>query len=101
MMDWQPIATAPKDGTAVLLAITPIDSYDLLGYRPDRHVTRTIGWWDGDEWDSDLMEEGTADTEGFSSAIPIHIRPTHWMPLPAPPSAELPPLPGYTAPLST
>lgn len=90
MADWRPIETAPKDGTSVLLFINPVDGYDLCGWQPTRHITIAIGWWDGDEWESSLMEEGTADTEGYSSALSITIMPTHWMPLPAPPVTAKP-----------
>lgn len=55
--EWQPITTAPKDRTRVL----------LLGV--DGGVE--IGHWDGEEWLGD---------DGYQMAR------THWMPLPSPPS---------------
>ena len=55
---WQPIETAPRDGTAVLFV-------SLAG-------DYSVGRWDGDEWD-------------MQSAPPR--KPfTHWLPLPAPPT---------------
>ena len=66
-MEWQPIETAPRDGTRV------------LGYGPDLgyttpnicaviYDTHSKGWY-ADQW----------DCAGI-------IKPTHWMPLPEPPA---------------
>ena len=62
MTDWQPIETAPKDGTFLLLALD----------------------------DGDFPIVGGFDTEGgkFSCARygdAFYPQPTHWMPLPSPP----------------
>jgi hypothetical protein len=84
---WLPIESAPKDGTMILLAIEPVDEGYLLGWNPERLITQIIGWWGYSEWTSHLMEEGTADTEGHSSAYQIKIKPTHWQPLPDPPTS--------------
>jgi hypothetical protein len=63
MTTWQPIETAPKDGT------------HLLGYAPEfehqpictiEYSVRYKNWW----------------------SIGNCCQPTHWQPLPAPPSAE-------------
>lgn len=58
MSDWQPIETAPRDGTEVLL-----------------HQSRwvTIGCFDPDDNSWWCVEGG-------------EIEPDHWQPLPAPPS---------------
>lgn len=58
---WQPIETAPKDGTWVLL-------YDVCDYM-------VVAVWDYDGW-YDLAED-TA-----------HYHPTHWMPLPPKPKQD-------------
>jgi hypothetical protein len=58
---WQPIETAPKDGTPVL-AFAPIG---------DLPVTRVLSCNDG-EW--------------LSWPGPHRYDPTHWMPLPTPPA---------------
>ena len=60
---WQPIKTAPKDGTRIRL------------FCPDNGQWES--WWveDGEEW--------FADGQGFE-LVPY---PTHWQPLPAPPQA--------------
>ena len=54
---WQPIKTAPRDGT-------PVDLWHRTGFR----VTET--WWTDDScWSCDM----------------VNSRFTHWMPLPKPP----------------
>lgn len=54
---WQPIATAPTDGTIVLLC--------TAGWHKCEE-----GWFEGDGWHTDWN----------------YIDPTHWLPLPAPPA---------------
>jgi hypothetical protein len=72
LREWQPIATAPKDGSMVLL-------YPSGCWTEDEDCGE-VGFWDTDfnEWGraGDVAE----DYDG----------PTHWMPLPAPPSTEEP-----------
>lgn len=60
---WQPIATAPKDGTEVLLT----DGH----YKRTGYWARRIGCW-------------SVDT------VVVLSSPTHWMPLPAPPGQASP-----------
>lgn len=63
MSQWQPIATAPKNGTLI-----------LAGYR------RPEGWW-CDLYDAE-KNSFDAQTHGFSREVaPL----THWMPLPEAP----------------
>jgi len=64
-MDWQPIASAPKDGMEVLL-------YD------GRYIV--IGHW----MEANYFRDGEP-ARWFPRAAP-----THWMPLPAPPSTQHP-----------
>ena len=80
-MNWQPIETAPKDGTWVLLfgGKTSEDDYMRTGVLIERPVT---AFWNNSEcydeywafafWDGDWREE--------------YSDPTHWMPLPEPPN---------------
>lgn len=62
MNTWQPIETAPKDGSGVLV------------YQPDVYESDQIliGWWDS-HLKSWLVGEG------------FQADPTHWMPLPGKP----------------
>ena len=67
MSDWQPIETAPKDGTAV------------LGYDPsDGYLCIYVVRWREGEW-----REAAGEEYG-------RWRPTHWMPLPSPPRKRKP-----------
>ena len=73
-MTWQPIETAPKDGTVILL------------YSPEKWDSdgMWIGWW-FDEGDS--REHGWYDSESAShKASFLNGEPTHWHPLPEPPA---------------
>jgi hypothetical protein len=82
-MDWQPIETAPKDGTNVLLwekySITPFVGYWLscgnsgFWYADLEHVDAE-GGWDG------AIAVSKVDQEFVS----------HWMPLPPPPKEPTP-----------
>jgi hypothetical protein len=67
-MNWQPIETAPKDGTFI------------LGYYADRP------WlWDIVQWDAGYLG-GAWWGGGHENDGPL-FPPTHWMPLPDPPVA--------------
>lgn len=60
---WQPIDTAPHDGTALLL------------FHP--------------EWDTLLVGLHYAETAGWQSSCgDLLDEPTHWMPLPPPPQVQ-------------
>lgn len=66
---WQPIATAPTDGTPVLVRGRRTHIVNTATYRPDYHATRPWCDWDGND--------------------PLPDEPTHWMPIPpAPPVSE-------------
>lgn len=74
---WQPIETAPKDGTKI------------LGYDPDIGVS-TMSYFD----DGSLVFYSKSwiialfDVCDECYPKPIGINPTHWMPLPPPPQQE-------------
>jgi hypothetical protein len=70
MSAWQPIATAPKDGTWVLLGGCEY-GYSLA-------VACWVHWHGRDDW-CDYVSRG--------------FKPTHWMPLPPPPDEGLLPDP--------
>lgn len=72
MTKWQPIATAPKDGTRILLFQPKGDGEDS---------TRTVA---EAAWLDYVPEEsGWCMAEGD-----VWLCPTHWMPLPDAPEAE-------------
>ena len=76
-MTWQPIETAPKDGTAILVA-------DFLNEEPKVRfplissacwvVSEHIPEWRKGTWVGSLFEDFT----GFK----VRFEPTHWQPLP-------------------
>ena len=79
-MEWQPIETAPKDGTAVLL--WGLWAGEING--PDETPRVDIGQFtDGrsDYAGNDWWQLLTGD------AYACWMQPTHWMPLPPPPAA--------------
>lgn len=59
-LGWQPIATAPKDGTVV------------LGCHIKNHFIRCVNW------------QGSSFGDGMFPIIHL----THWMPIPEPPEEE-------------
>lgn len=83
MSDWQPIETAPKDGT------------EILAYRQDCDVfiaryTSADAFLGGNELEG--MDEADIFAEGWfcadfvrGSRLDGAEMPTHWMPLPEPP----------------
>jgi hypothetical protein len=64
---WQPIETAPKDGTKVLLYWKP------LPYAKRKWGTIRLGRWNGSSWQMEMGGLYRCDC-------------THWMPLPLPPA---------------
>lgn len=84
---WQPIATAPKDGRTL-----------LLGYFNSHGKWRTMrGQWMSADYIAENWEEPDNGVEGWhetsveADETPNcwYTEPTHWMPLPAAPSAKL------------
>jgi hypothetical protein len=75
MTEWQPIETAPKDGSDILLWCPNMIKSDPAGalvghwykdsHNPRWHISNVCGW----EWECDLNYE----------------KATHWQPLPEPP----------------
>ena len=68
MSDWQPIETAPKDGTLILV-YTGLSHRICRWYVPSAGLRRGMGCW--------------SPAHGTNQ---IHT--THWMPLPPPPGAD-------------
>jgi hypothetical protein len=82
MSDWQPIETAPRDGTSVLLweqeATLRHDGIVICGSYVDFHGKAPDGYHDG--WFDDVSGH-------------YEVKPTHWMPLPAKPDFQPPAVP--------
>lgn len=78
---WQPIETAPRDGTLVLV------------WSDELYMKPYIAWWgvdqnapeDGNEQEEWLTGDGDSWSTGYYYTP---CNPTHWMPLPAPPQAD-------------
>jgi hypothetical protein len=74
-MEWKPIETAPKDGTAVLLYFSNSPHQIWIGAWV-RHSDPSYPFVWRDPTGSILVREWKDD-----------VPPTHWMPLPEPPHA--------------
>jgi len=81
-MNWQPIETAPKDGTPLLLFCNPTPA--LSGHMEPDEVFRsrmTTGYFD-----KHYHEWWLCVFWGYESEATLYEDPTHWMPLPEPPN---------------
>lgn len=73
MSEWQPIATAPRDGTRVLLCW-------------NGHVV--CGHWDYDRYAAQPRPYWHTDYESiYGRRMTRNTPPTHWQPLPEPPES--------------
>lgn len=70
MGDWQPIETAPRDGTDIIVWDGEVRTVTLWGKVSHVPIFGFLGVWGSDIEDVDLMNP----------------QPTHWMPMPNPPS---------------
>ena len=64
-LEWRPIESAPADGT------------EILAYMPGFALGQMVLYWQDDYWREKANSMG------------LKYPPTHWMPLPSPPGAEL------------
>lgn len=80
MSDWQPIETAPRDRTRVLL----YGPYQWEDYQSDQRVGVVVGYFDAED-----EVYGGSDRWVLESTNPYtdYCQPTHWMPLPLAPVA--------------
>jgi len=76
-MDWQDIATAPRDGTRVLLAMRETGN---KGPNTETVIGCFVVWSD------QMKRQGMRD--GWSWYGAAFMEPSHWMPLPSPPEAK-------------
>ena len=81
--EWQPIETAPRDGAEVLLYAPSRMTYGKWSApSPEPRIKYRDGFAPEPEWDE--FEPYWASWDGgFTDESP----PTHWMPLPEPPSS--------------
>ena len=88
-MSWQPIETAPKDGTEILVYGGEICS-ELGNSSPNLSVVK-VSWEAGSNYSED--EDGEYTPKGSWEVVDICYysitvtNPTDWMPLPNPPEA--------------
>lgn len=78
MAGWQPIETAPKDGTHILLySAGASEDKQCVGHFYKLHLTRS------------QRQQGLTDWEGFlcvPDGTAVRSEPTHWQPLPEAPT---------------
>ncbi len=78
--EWQPIETAPKDGTKILICqASDADGKPITGDDFGLFVQRAAWWGEEEGWIvyCSLIQEPT-----------LFFEPTHWMPIPEPPSNQ-------------
>lgn len=76
-MDWQPIETAPRDGTVILLFIED----HVIDGSWDRFVRQDGSIYEPTSWDVARLS-----SHGCGCCSSENDQPTHWMPLPPPPT---------------
>lgn len=93
MSEWQPIETAPKDGTRILAYGKGTDRAMWPAHEQMPLMQCVIYW----SWHDDEIYEDTGN--GLFKKVPVRhlemwkpigphfFKPTHWMPLPEPPNA--------------
>lgn len=74
-MSWQPIETAPRDGTII------IGIYLHIPEHPEYGIVRWCEKW--------FSDESGSWTDQFADAQ--WMEPSYWMPLPEPPRGHIPP----------
>lgn len=80
MNEWQPIETAPKEGECVLTQHED-DLYPAVAF--------CVIDKDGKEYWCHELEGPEDDCDRPGRFEPLYRRPTHWMPLPDPPTGRL------------
>lgn len=87
MSEWRDIASAPRDGTPLLLYCHGGIDIDPF-YRPKGMSSDiVVGLW---EVDADCPDGGrwSSDVGDIGEQLSPPINPTHWMPLPSPPETD-------------
>lgn len=82
-MAWQPIETAPKMRTILLFAVSDVDEHGSV-----KNWKMATGSWHTGYEDERSKAAGLTPWEWDGHRVKVYeLHPTHWMPLPAPPSA--------------
>lgn len=80
MGEWQPIETAPKNGTEVFVYVPGESLYPTVA------SYKSGEYWKAEYGDEAYMEAGWYWSFGYPSDFHEEpVEPTHWMPLPEPP----------------
>jgi hypothetical protein len=83
MNDWQPIETAPRDGSRVLCWGPSWDWPGFLRWFDAHPRSGLPSWEDASEYDQSYYYNVFTDLPGSGKDTP-----THWFPIPAPPSGR-------------
>ena len=75
-MNWQPIETAPKDGTRILVYQRGRQRWVCAVWDDNRYSRKPSPYWRPD------------DERSYGILASRNDQPTTWMPLPSPPSVE-------------
>jgi hypothetical protein len=90
MAEWQPIETAPKDGTAILIAggTYEDDEGGVSFCGPVPFTGVRIAYWDATPDATGCHECWNGGPSGSAYNAEYWHEPTHWMPLPNPPEVN-------------
>lgn len=77
-LNWQPIDTAPKDGTHILVCQWPLHGDPKDGLQM---FVQNAAFWPENGEDGEWVVYNDQTYE-----LPVFFSPTHWLPLPAPPA---------------
>jgi hypothetical protein len=81
--EWQPIETAPKDGSRIILFWPSFDGWTDFGWWKDNPRLKHCSEIDGIQVSADYFSNST-EMDDYEMAKDGN-GPTHWMPMPNPP----------------